>query len=117
MYYINNRLCGEPRRACDYWRRGGVDLRSAEAAARGEVARLADCRMAVAMDDADYDLDCRRAVGEGVSGGWQGADGGVVPRSGRNSAAGWFDGHRDEHEFICRDGDKRGSCMADGKTV
>ena len=92
MYYINNRLCGEPRRACDYWRRGGVDLRSAEAAARGEVARLADCRMAVAMDDADYDLDCRRAVGEGVSGGWQGADGGVVPRSGRNSAAGWFDG-------------------------
>ena len=87
-------------------------MRPAEAAARGEVARLADCRMAVAMDDADYDLDCRRAVGEGVSGGWQGADGGVVPRSGRNSAAGWFDGHRDEHEFICRDGDTRRSRLA-----
>ena len=39
MYYINNRLCGEPRRACNYWRRGGGDLRPAEAAARGEAAR------------------------------------------------------------------------------
>lgn len=49
-------MCGKPRRACDYWRRGGVDLRPAEAAARGEVARLGRVRLAVALDDADHDL-------------------------------------------------------------
>ena len=31
--------------------------------------------VAVAMDDADHDMGRRRAVGEGVSGGWEGADG------------------------------------------
>ena len=64
MYYINNRLCGEPRWACDYWRRGGGDLRPAEAAARGEVARLGRVRLAVALDDADYDMGRRRAARE-----------------------------------------------------
>ncbi len=35
--------------------------------------------MVVALDDADYDLGCRRAARAGVPGGWEGADGGVFP--------------------------------------
>lgn len=36
------------------------------------------CRLALAMDDADYDMGRWSAVGEGVSGGWEGAISGVV---------------------------------------
>ena len=38
----------------------------------------ADCRMAVALDDTDYDMGRRCAARAGVSGGWEGAISEVV---------------------------------------
>ena len=53
-------------------------MRSSGSEAAGKVDRWAYGCLAVAMDDADHDMGRRRAVGEGVSGGWEGAISGVI---------------------------------------